>query len=325
MTLATDRSPARARLVHSAIMTLEACRPNDFGHLPPTLRIGDLEVNRLGFGAIALAGKDAFGEPEDAAKVKAVLRRAVELGIDFLDTAGYYGPRVSNRLICEALHPYPEHLVIATKLGMRRGANKSWVPALRPTELRADCEENLRALKVERLDLVQLRYFEGGEVSFDEALGAAVMLQRQGKIRHLGLANAPPNVIEEVAGKAPIVAVQNFYNVLGGKGWFAKATHSEDAFPEMAVDVCTARGIAFMPFIPASMPELAAHRPTLDRIAEAHGATPAQVLTAWLLARSPVMLPVPAPSSVEQVEEVWAARTLTLSAADYADIAPSPI
>src|SRR5438270_4528165 len=158
-----------------------------FAHGPETIRLGDLEVRRLGFGAMRLPGKDVWGEPDDPATARAVLRRAVELGVNFIDTAWYYGPWVANRLIVEALHPYPRDLVIATKLGGKRTPDKGWAAAARPDELRQGCEDDLRTLKLERLDLVHLRYMASSGVPFLESLDALIALRDAGKVRHLAL------------------------------------------------------------------------------------------------------------------------------------------
>ena len=160
-----------------------------FAHGPETLKLGDLEVRRLGYGAMRLPGKDVWGEPDDPAQARAVLRRAIELGINLIDTAWYYGPHVANRLIVEALHPYPSDLVIATKLGGRRLPDKSWVPALKPAELRQGVETDLRSLQLEALPVVHLRWIDQAEVTFGEALEAMIAMQSEGKLRHIGLSN----------------------------------------------------------------------------------------------------------------------------------------
>src|SRR5690348_804181 len=164
-------------------------RTEGYAFAPATIRLGDLEVQRLGYGAMRLPGKDVWGEPDDAERARKVLRRAIDLGIDFIDTAWFYGPLVANRLIAEALHPYPRDLVIATKLGGKRLPDKSWAPALRPEELRNGAEEDLRSLRLERLDVVHLRYLPAGGVPLLESLDALLALQAEGKIRHLALSN----------------------------------------------------------------------------------------------------------------------------------------
>jgi pyridoxine 4-dehydrogenase len=290
-----------------------------FAHSPDSLRLGDLSVRRLGYGAMRLPGKDVWGEPDDPERARSVLRRAVELGINLIDTAWYYGPLVSNRLIAEALHPYPSDLVIATKLGARRLPDKSWVTALRPEELRQGCEEDLRSLKLERLDVVHLRHM-ASEVPFTESLDAMIALKNEGKIRHLGLSNVSARVVEEALSRTAIVAVQNMFNVQGGGGFLARVAHAEVESPEAVLDLCTARGIAFLPFFPLAVGGLDKHS-AVAAVARKHGASPAQVALAWLLARSPVILPIPGTGSIAHLEENWAARKIALSPEDVAAIA----
>src|SRR5262245_28673304 len=187
-----------------------------FASAPATIRLGDLEVPRLGFGAMQLPGPMVWGEPKDPERARAVLRRVVELGIRLIDTSWYYGPGVSNRLIAETLHPYPPGLVIACKLGGRRTPDKGWQSALRPEELREGCENDLRGLKLERIDIVHLRWMHGVDVSFRESLDALIELQKQGKIRHLALSNVTLAQVQAALERTPIVAVQNLYNVAAG-------------------------------------------------------------------------------------------------------------
>ncbi|HSQ66955.1 MAG TPA: aldo/keto reductase [Polyangiaceae bacterium] len=285
---------------------------HDFAHGPATIRLGDLEVRRLGYGAMRLPGKDVWGEPEDPERARKVLRRAVDLGINFIDTAWYYGPHVSNRLIVEALHPYPRDLVIATKLGGKRLPDKSWAPFARPEELREGCEHDLRTLKLERLDVVHMRYMPSSGVPLAESLDALIDLKKQGKIRHLALSNVGRPEIEAALERTPIVAVQNLFNVSGGGGQLAKFTHAEVDDPHGVLDFCTSRGIAFLPFFPLAVGNVHKVQPALADVARKHGSTPAQVALAWLLARSPAMLPIPGTSSVEHLEENWASRSLAL-------------
>ena len=197
-----------------------------FAHLPATIHLGDLEVQRLGYGAMRLPGNDAWGPPADPDRARRVLRRAVELGIDFIDTAWFYGPLVANELIAEALHPYPTNLVIATKLGGKRLPNKGWAAALRPEELRKGAEEDLRTLRLERLDVVHLRHMPAAGVPLMESLDALRALQAEGKIRHLALSNVNARELEQALARTPIVAVQNMFNVSGGGGALAKQTHA---------------------------------------------------------------------------------------------------
>jgi aryl-alcohol dehydrogenase-like predicted oxidoreductase len=275
----------------------------------------------MGYGAMRLPGKDVWGEPDDPARAKQVLRRAVELGINFIDTAWYYGPLVANRLIAEALHPYPRDLVIATKLGGKRLPDKRWAPALRPEELRQGVEEDLRTLRRERLDLVHLRNMPAAGVPLLESLGVLLTMQAEGKIRHIGLSNVNVRDIEQARARTPIVTVQNMFNVSGGGGAAAKLAHAEVDDPEGVLDLCTQHKIAFLPFFPLAVGSVAEAKPVLATIAERHGASPAQIALAWLLARSPVMLPIPGTGSVEHLEENWDARRIQLSADEVAAIA----
>ena len=225
--------------------------PAAFAHSPSTIRLGDLEVARLGFGAMRLPGPDVWGEPEDPARAREVLRRAVALGVNLVDTAWFYGPHVANRLIAETLHPYPADLVIASKLGGKRLPDKSWAPFSRPDELREGCETDLRELRRDALDVAHLRYMgKGSPVPFAESLDAMIALQKEGKIRHLGLSNVGPAELEAALARTPIVSVQNLYSVAGGGGMMARLTHAEVASPERVVAMCEERGIAYMPFFP---------------------------------------------------------------------------
>jgi aryl-alcohol dehydrogenase-like predicted oxidoreductase len=284
-----------------------------FAHGPASLRLGDLEVRRLGFGAMRLPGADVWGEPRDPDHARAVLRRAVDLGVNLVDTAWYYGPFVANRLIVEALHPYPSDLVIATKLGGMRRPDKSWGPYARPEELRKGAEDDLRSLRKDRLDVVHLRFMSASGVPFLESLDAMIDLQKEGKIRHLALSNVSMREVEAAKGRAEIVAVQNMYNVAGGGGRLAKMTGAEVEAPDAVLAHCEAHGIAYLPFFPLAIGGVSRERPILDRIAERRGATPAQIAIAWLLARSKVMLPIPGTSRVAHLEENWAARSIELT------------
>lgn len=290
-----------------------------FAHAPATIRLGDFEVPRLGFGAMRLPGKDVWGPPESPERARAVVRRVVDLGIQLIDTSWYYGPHTANEVIAETLHPYPKGLVIATKLGGKRLPDKSWAPFIRPEELRKGCDEDLRTLKLERADVTHLRYMKT-DVPFLEALDALIDLQKEGKIRHIGLSNVPCSLIEQALERTPIVTVQNMYNVNGGGGMLAKMAHAEVESPDSVLDLCERRGIAYLPFFPLVVGNLGQHR-GLAEVAKRHGKTPAQISVAWLLARSKVMLPIPGTSSPEHLEENWAAREIALSAEDMATIA----
>jgi len=297
-------------------------QPTDFAHGPATIRLGDLEVVRLGFGAMRLPGPEIWGPPEDPARAREVLRRVVSLGINLIDSAWFYGPDVSNELIAETLHPYPKDLVIASKLGGKRLPDKGWAPFSRPEELRKGCETDLRQLRREVLDVVHLRYMgKWSPVPFAESLDAMIALQKEGKIRHLGLSTVGPAEIEYALARTPIVSVQNMYSVSGGGGAIAQATHSVVESPEQVLDLCTKRGITFMPYFPLGVGAHTGPKAAVAAAAERHRATPAQIAIAWLLARSPVMLPIPGTSRPEHLEENWAARAVRLSPDEVESIA----
>ncbi|AKU99639.1 putative oxidoreductase [Labilithrix luteola] len=290
---------------------------NDFAHGPSTIRIGDLEVRRLGFGAMQLPGPEVWGEPKDPAKARAVLKRTVELGINFIDTSWYYGPFVSNRLIAETLHPYAKDLVIATKLGGKRLPDKSWVAALRPEELRQGCEEDLRTLRLERIDVTHLRIIPHSDVPFRESLDAMIGLQKEGKIRHLALSNVTLDQLREAMAITPIVGVQNLYNVIAGEKKLANFPMGVVAGQEQMLDFCAEKGLAFLPYFPLALPgPRKMVSPVLGEIAKKHGATEAQIAIAWLLARSKALLPIPGTSSPAHLDENWAARTIALDKAE---------
>jgi pyridoxine 4-dehydrogenase len=291
----------------------EPTRSDGYAHAPAILRLGDLEVQRLGYGAIRLPGKDAWGEPDDPDRAREVLRRAVDLGINFIDTAWFYGPFVANRLIFEALHPYPRDLVIATKLGSKRLPDERWAPAARPEELRRGAEDDLRALHMERLDLVHLRFMPNSGVPLMESLDALVAMQAEGKIRHLALSSVDVQQVEAVLARTPIIAVQNMFSAAGAGGMLAKFSNAEVEAPEAVLDLCSARGIAYLPFFPLAAGNVGKHKPALTAIAARHGASPSQIALAWLLARSPVILPIPGTSSLAHLEENWEARRIALS------------
>jgi len=259
---------------------------------------GDLPVHRLGFGAMQITGAGVWGEPADHAEAIAVLRRAVELGIDLIDTADSYGPEVSERLIAEALHPYPAGLVIATKAGFQRPGPGNWVADGRPEHLRSACEGSLRRLRLERIDLYQLHRIDS-KVPLEDQIGALLDLQREGKIRHIGLSEVNVREIEAVRRLAPVVSVQNRYNLV-------------DRGSEEVLDYCARENIGFIPWFPLATGDLAKPGGPLARVAERLGGTPAQVATAWLLRKSPVMLPIPGTSKVKHLEENTAAALLEL-------------
>ena len=272
-----------------------------------TFRLGgDLEVNRLGFGAMRLTGEGIWGAPKDPEAAKRVLRRAVELGVNFIDTADAYGPDVSEQLIGEALSPYAKGVVIATKGGLTRQGPNKWLPVGRPEYLEQQVEMSLRFLKTERIDLWQLHRIDA-KVPVEESLGKIVELQKAGKIRHVGLSEVKPEEIEQARKIVEIVSVQNQYNLSDRK-------HDD------VVDYCEKNGIAFIPWFPVAGGKLAQPGGALDKAAKQHGATVSQLSLAWLLQRSKVILPIPGTSSVQHLEENVAAANVTLTDAEWSTI-----
>jgi aryl-alcohol dehydrogenase-like predicted oxidoreductase len=267
---------------------------------------GDLEVNRLGFGAMRIVGDGVWGEPKDAENSKRVLRRAVELGVNFIDTADAYGPDVSERLIGEALAPYKPGVIVATKGGLTRQGPGKWLPVGRAEYLIQQVEMSLRLLKLERIDLWQLHRIDP-KTPVEESLGAIKTLQEQGKVRHVGLSEVKVHEIEQARKVVDIVSVQNKYN-LG------------DRAHEDVLEYCTKHNIAFIPWFPVAAGELAKPGGKLDNAAKDHDATVGQLSLAWLLHHSPVILPIPGTSSVEHLEENVKAQDVTLSDAEWAEI-----
>ena len=278
---------------------------------PTTLTLGDLTVNRMGFGAMRITGKGIWGPPADRDECLRVLRRAVDLGVDFIDTADSYGPFVSEELIAEALHPYPPGLVIATKGGFERSGPDRWQVNCDPKRLRACLDGSLRRLRVERIDLWQLHRIDR-KVPEDEQLGVLAEFVREGKVRHVGLSEVSVEQLERARRAVPIVSVQNRYNVMD-REW------------EPVLEACERHGIAFIPWYPLGAGSLdgdrAAARERLARVARRLGATELQVALAWLLARSAVMLPIPGTSKVAHLEENLRAAELQLTAADVRELA----
>jgi aryl-alcohol dehydrogenase-like predicted oxidoreductase len=268
---------------------------------------GDLEVNRLGFGAMRITGPGIWGDPPDRDEAIRVLRRSVELGVDLIDTADSYGPNVSEELIREALHPYADGLVIATKAGLVRTGPQGWHPVGRPEYLRQQAELSLRRLGVERIDLYQLHRVDP-QVPLAEQVGVFADLQREGKVRHIGLSNVSVEELRAAQKVATIVSVQNLYNLT-------------DRSSEDVLDVCEAEGLGFIPWFPIATGQLARAGGPLDDVVRETGATPAQVALAWLLRRSPVMLPIPGTSSVEHLEENMGAAGVELSDAQFGALA----
>ncbi|MEU2930915.1 aldo/keto reductase [Streptomyces sp. NPDC007251] len=267
----------------------------------------DLTVNRLGFGSMRLTGKGVWGPPRDPDEAVRVLRRAVELGVNFIDTADSYGPFVAEQLIKKALHPYKDDLVIATKAGLTRQGPDLWTPVGRPEYLRQQAELSLRHLGVERIDLFQLHRIDRA-VPLEDQVGELKKLQDEGKVRHIGLSEVSVADVEAAQKVAPIATVQNLYNVANRSA-------------EELLDYSTANGIGFIPWYPLATGALAAHGGPLAEIAQRTGHTPGRLALAWLLKRSPVMLPIPGTSTVAHLEDNTAAATVELSDQDFEALA----
>jgi aryl-alcohol dehydrogenase-like predicted oxidoreductase len=267
------------------------------------MKVGDLTVNRLGFGAMRVLGPDIWGPPRDRPAAQRLFRRAVELGVNFFDTAESYGPEHDETAIAEALHPYPKDLVIATKCGVARPSPSRWDPDGRPDKLRKDLEGSLKRLRVERIDLYQLHTVDP-KVRFEDSVGTLAAMQREGKVRHVGLSNVSVRQLEKARQIVPIVSVQNRYSIGDRK--------SEDVLA-----ACEKLGIAFLPWYPLGA-GAAMKISRVKKLAEKLNATPAQVAIAWLLAKSPAMLPIPGTSSIPHLEENVAAAKLKLSKEDLA-------
>jgi pyridoxine 4-dehydrogenase len=264
---------------------------------------GDLTVNRLGFGAMRITGDQILGEPKDRDEAKRVLRRAVELGVNFIDTADSYGPDVSENLIAEALYPYPDDLVIATKGGLLRPGPGPWPADGRPEHLREALDGSLRKLKLEQIPLYQF-HRPDPKVPLEDSIGALVEAKAQGKIRHIGVSNVTEEQLRVAQRLTPIVSIQNRYNV-------------DDRHSESLVDLCEQEQIVFLPWAPISNLDA---NPGVHQAAEKRGVTAHQVVLAWLLARSPSILPIPGTGSVAHLEENVAAGDLSLTPAEVAAI-----
>ncbi len=272
-----------------------------------TFNLGnDLPIHRLGFGAMRITGKGIWGEPENPEEARRVLQRAVELGVNFIDTADSYGPEVSERLIAEALHPYPAGLVIATKGGLTRQGPEQWAPVGRPEYIQQCVEMSLRRLKLERIDLYQLHRIDP-KVPAEETLGALEELQRAGKIHHIGLSEVSTKEIKRAKKIVSIVSVQNRYNLV-------------DREHEEVLNYCEKHNLGFIPWFPVAAGDLAQPGGRLDHAAQKHNATVAQLSLAWLLHRSPVVLPIPGTSSVDHLEENVAAADLKLSQEEWEEV-----
>jgi pyridoxine 4-dehydrogenase len=273
----------------------------------------ETHVRRMGYGVMQLPGLPiAWGPPRDHDEALRVLRRAVEIGVQLIDTAGFYGPDVADRLIAEALYPYPDGIVLSTKVGVRRGFNRSWLPDAAPASLREQVEASLRRLRVDVLDLVHLRLADGmalaeSHVPLVEGFGALAELRDRGLVRHLGLSSATISQLEEAQAIAPVAAVQNHFNL---------AARSD----EEMLDACEREGIAFVPYFPLARGELTQSE-VLAEVAERHGASPAQVALAWLLQRSSATVLIPGTASVAHLEENVAAAAVRLGAADERSLA----
>jgi pyridoxine 4-dehydrogenase len=271
-----------------------------------TITLGDLTVNRMAFGAMRLTGQGVWGDLQDREAAKGVLRRAVELGVNLIDTAASYGPEVNEKLIADALHPYPEDLVIATKGGLTRPGPGQWQRDGRPETLRKSLEGSLQRLRVQRIDLYQLHTVDP-RVPLEESVGTLAELQREGKIRHIGVSNVDARQLDSARKLVPVVSVQNRYSVA-------------DRHSEGVLDACERSGIAFLPWFPLALGELARAQGRLAQIARGRGATSAQVALAWLLRRSPAMVPIPGTSLVGHLEENVGAAGLDLTDAEFADL-----
>jgi aryl-alcohol dehydrogenase-like predicted oxidoreductase len=280
-----------------------------------TTYLGDKPINRIGYGAMQLAGPGVFGPPRDPAGARAVLGRAIESGVDHIDTAQYYGPDVVNDLIRDTLYPYPESLKLVTKVGGRRDEAGAWLPAQTPAELREGVEDNLRSLRVERMDLVNLRLMDEGSapaVPLAEQLGALEDLRHEGKLDLIGISSAGRERIEEALNLVQISEIQNSYSII-------------DREDDPLVELARQREIAFVPFFPLGSaftggPTKLAQDPTISKVAERHGATASQVALAWLLARYERMLLIPGTTSVGHLEENLAAIELQLDADDLTEL-----
>jgi len=270
--------------------------------------IAQLPVGQIGFGAMRITGRGIWGPPRDEGEAIALLRRAVERGVSFIDTADSYGPGVSETLIAKALHPYPAGLVVATKGGLLRPGPDRWVTDCRPEHLRRACADSLKRLKLECIELYQLHAIDH-RIPIEDSIGALVGLQRDGKIRHIGVSNVSERELARARAVASIVSVQNHYNL-------------RDRSSDILIDVCAEAGIVFIPWYPLAAGRLASPSSPLARIAQSRRATPSQIALAWLLQRSPAMLPIPGTSSIAHLEENLAAASIRLTSDEFRTLAP---
>ena len=275
-----------------------------------TFNLGELTVHRLGFGAMRITGKGIWGEPDDRAECVRVVRRAVELGVDLIDTADSYGPHVSEEIIREALHPYADNLVIASKAGLVRTGPDEWAPVGRPEYLRQECEMSLRRLGLDRIDLFQLHRIDP-KVPAEDQFGLLADLIAEGKVRHVGLSEVSVDEIKAAQAIVPIVSVQNLYNLTNRSS-------------EEVLDYCEGEGLGFIPWAPIASGELAKPGGAVDKITRDTGATPPQVALAWLLHHSPVILPIPGTSSVAHLEENCGGATVELSDEQMESLSSAP-
>ena len=264
---------------------------------------GDLPITRLGYGTMQLTGPGVWGEPKDHDEAVRVLKRAVELGVTFFDTADSYGPEVAENLLHEALHPYGDDIVIATKAGLTRQGPDVWTPVARPAYLRQQAEMSLRRLGVDRIDLFQLHRIDP-DTAFEDQIGELKNLQDEGKIRHVGLSEVSVDQVEAAQKIVPIVSVQNLYNI---------ANRSSEAL----LDWSTENGVGFIPWFPLATGKLSGEGSPLSELAKKHGVSPAQLALAWLLKRSPVMLPIPGTSSVAHLEDNLAGASIELTEDEF--------
>ena len=265
-----------------------------------TFALGDMEVRRLGFGAMRITGPGIWGDPVDPEECKRVLRRALELGVNLVDTADSYGPEVSENLIAEALHPYPDDLVIATKGGLTRSGPGQWAADCRPERLRQCCEASLRRLKVDRIDLYQLHSVDS-KVPYADSIGALADLKREGKVRHVGVSNVGTADLDEARSIVDVVSVQNRYSIV-------------ERDSQAVLEVCERDALGFLPWFPLGAGDLGQEAESvLDEVAAAHDASRFQLAIAWLLQSSPVHLPIPGTSKVDHLEENMAAADIELS------------
>jgi len=270
--------------------------------------LAQLPVGQIGFGAMRITGPGIWGPPKNEGEAIALLRRAVEKGVTFIDTADSYGPGISETLIAKALHPYPAGLVVATKGGLVRPGADRWVTDCRPEHLRHACADSLKRLRLECIELYQLHAVDH-RIPIEDSIGALVDLQREGKIRHIGVSNVSERELVRARAAASIVSVQNHYNL-------------RDRSSDRLIDICAEAGMAFIPWYPLAAGRLASPNSLLARIAQSHGATSSQISLAWLLQRSPAMLPIPGTSSIAHLEENLAAASIRLTSDEFRTIAP---